>query len=89
MVTRWDVDLLWRPSNKLTVACQELQEAQEWLQGRKLTNAPSTPVLTGESPVQRKRLTPVDGPAGVMPMKVGGLLPHKTTGGPSPNKTTD
>ena len=58
MVTRRDVDLLWRPSNKLTVACQELQEAQEWLQGRKLTNAPSTPVLTGESPMRQRDLLP-------------------------------
>ena len=50
MVTRWDMDSLWRPSDKLNVACQELQEAQEWLQGHKLMNVPLTPVPMGESP---------------------------------------
>ena len=51
-------------------------------------NVPLTPVLTGESPARQKRLTPVDGPVGVTPTKVGGSSPRKTTGGPLPNKAT-
>ena len=47
MVVRWDVDELWRPSKKLTEACQELQEAQDWLKGRNLKPMPSTLVPTG------------------------------------------
>ena len=89
MVTRWDMDSLWRPSDKLNVACQELQEAQEWLQGRKLMNVPLTPVPMGESPAWRKRITPADGPVGVTPMKDGGSLPHKTIGGLLPDKTVE
>ena len=54
MVTRQDVDPLWRPADKLNVARHELQEAQEWLKGRKLLAMPSTPVLTGESPAHKK-----------------------------------
>ena len=85
-MTRRDVDPLWRPSDKLNAAHRELQEAQDWLQGCKLTDAPMTPVLTAESPVHRKRNTPVDGP---MPMKLGGSSPCKTTGGPLPDKTNE
>ena len=54
-----------------------------------MMNTPSTPVLMGELPMRQKRITPANGPAGVMPTKVGGLLPHKTIRGSLPNKMVD
>ena len=87
MVTRRDVDPLWRPADKLNVACRELQEAQEWLKGRKLVTTPLTPLPMGESPACKKRITSADGPAGVSPTKGGGSSPHKAVEESSPSKT--
>ena len=82
MVTRRDMDPLWRPADKLNVACRELQEAQEWLKGRKLVTTPLTPSPMGESPTRKKWITSADGPAGVS-------SPRKAIEESSPSKTVE
>ena len=81
------MDPLWRPTDKLNVARRELQEAQEWLKGRKLVTTPLTPSPMGESPAHEKRITSADGPARVSPTKGGGSSPHKAIEESSPSKT--
>ena len=42
MVTRRDIDPLWQPSDKLNEVWRELKEAQQWLEGRRMTGTAST-----------------------------------------------
>ena len=82
MVVRRDVDELWRPSKKLTEACRELQEAQDWLKGCNLKPAPSTLVLTGNTTPWHalETLGNLRGTQVVSPTKMGkGALPGKGT----------
>ena len=58
MVAQRDMDKLWRPSKKLTEACQELQEVQDWLKGHNLKPTPLTLVPTGNTMAQCGLETP-------------------------------
>jgi len=81
MVAWRDVDLLWRPSEELNAARHELQDAQQWLEGKKLKSVPSTPFLkktvapVNDSIPQQEGDMPVKPPAAVM-ADCKKLVPH-------------
>jgi len=62
MVIRWDVDELWRPSEDISVAWCELQEAQQWVASRQTPPSPRTPLKAQEMSLTKGALSQVLAP---------------------------